>query len=69
VLYLRVRHREAVGFDEFLALGLIALSYGIAVLAHTYGFLEQHLSHRLVHDSARGERASVKLAVALGLEV
>jgi sodium/hydrogen antiporter len=39
VLYLRVRHREAVGFDEFLALGLIALSYGIAVLAHTYGFL------------------------------
>ena len=39
VLYLRVRHREAVGFDEFLALGLIALAYGIAVLTHTYGFL------------------------------
>lgn len=39
VLFLRVRHRKAVGYDEFLALGLIALSYGVALLAHTYGFL------------------------------
>lgn len=39
VLYLRRVHREAVGLDEFLALGLIALSYGIALLFHTYGFL------------------------------
>jgi NhaP-type Na+/H+ or K+/H+ antiporter len=39
VLYLRRVHREAIGLDEFLALGLIALSYGIAVLANGYGFL------------------------------
>jgi len=39
VLYLRREHREAVGLDEFLALGLIALSYGIALLVHGYGFL------------------------------
>ncbi len=39
VLYLRREHREAVGLDEFLALGLIALSYGIALLIHAYGFL------------------------------
>jgi sodium/hydrogen antiporter len=39
VLYLRRRHREAVGLDEFLALGLIGLSYGTALLLHTYGFL------------------------------
>jgi NhaP-type Na+/H+ or K+/H+ antiporter len=39
VLYLRSKHREAVGLDEFLALGLIALSYGTALLLHTYGFL------------------------------
>ena len=39
VLYLRREHREAVGLDEFLALGLIALSYGIALLVHAYGFL------------------------------
>ncbi len=39
VLYLRRAHREAVGLDEFLALGLIALSYGLALLIHAYGFL------------------------------
>jgi NhaP-type Na+/H+ or K+/H+ antiporter len=39
VVYLRSRHKESVGFDEFLALGLIALAYGIAVLAHANGFL------------------------------
>ena len=39
VLYLRVRHKEAVGLDQFLALGLIALAYGAALLVHTYGFL------------------------------
>jgi NhaP-type Na+/H+ or K+/H+ antiporter len=39
VLYLRVHHKEAVGLDQFLALGLIALAYGTALLLHTYGFL------------------------------
>ena len=39
VVYLRRVHREAVGLDEFLALGLIALSYGLALSAHAYGFL------------------------------
>lgn len=39
VVYLRVHHREAIGLDEFLALGLIALSYGVALLMHTWGFL------------------------------
>jgi sodium/hydrogen antiporter len=39
ILYLRIQHREAVGLDEFLTLGVIALSYGAALLLHTYGFL------------------------------
>jgi NhaP-type Na+/H+ or K+/H+ antiporter len=39
VLHLRLRHKQAVGYDDFLALGLIALSYGAALLATTYGFL------------------------------
>jgi NhaP-type Na+/H+ or K+/H+ antiporter len=39
VLYLRTRHRLSVGLDEFLALGLIALAYGVALLCHAYGFL------------------------------
>jgi NhaP-type Na+/H+ or K+/H+ antiporter len=39
VIYLRRTHREAVGLDEFLTLGLIALSYGSALQIHAYGFL------------------------------
>jgi NhaP-type Na+/H+ or K+/H+ antiporter len=39
VLYLRRVHREATGLDDFLALGLIGVSYGLALLCHTYGFL------------------------------
>jgi sodium/hydrogen antiporter len=39
VIYLRRKHREALGLDEFLSLGLIGLSYGLALAAHAYGFL------------------------------
>jgi NhaP-type Na+/H+ or K+/H+ antiporter len=39
VLYLRRTHKEAVGLDNFLALGLIGVAYGLASLAHGYGFL------------------------------
>lgn len=39
ILYLRVRHKEALGSDEFIALGLIAFTYGMALLTLTYGFL------------------------------
>jgi NhaP-type Na+/H+ or K+/H+ antiporter len=39
VLFLRRQHKEAVGLDNFLALGLIGLSYGLASLAQSYGFL------------------------------
>jgi len=36
---LRARHRDAVILDEFLLLGVIALSYGMALAAHGLGFL------------------------------
>ncbi len=39
VVHLRLTRRGAVGFAEFLTLGLIALAYGGALLAHAYGFL------------------------------
>ncbi|MGH6608798.1 MAG: cation:proton antiporter, partial [Burkholderiaceae bacterium] len=39
VIYLRTRHQEAVGLDEFLMLGLIGVAYGAAQLSSTYGFL------------------------------
>ena len=60
VLYLRRTHKEAVGLDDFLALGLIALSYGTALLAHTYGFLAVFaagLALRRVERIASGELA------------
>jgi NhaP-type Na+/H+ or K+/H+ antiporter len=39
VVYLRKRHRLALGMEEFLAIGLIALSYGVAESIHGIGFL------------------------------
>jgi NhaP-type Na+/H+ or K+/H+ antiporter len=39
VLHLRLRYQQALGYDDFLALGLIALAYGLALLMMTYGFL------------------------------
>ncbi len=39
VVYLRTRHQEAVGLDEFLAMGLVALAYGCASFARASTFL------------------------------
>ncbi len=39
VVHLRIRHQNAVGLDEFLSLGLIAVSYGLAQLSLASGFL------------------------------
>lgn len=61
VLYLGREHKEAVGLDEFLALGLIALSYGVALLTHAYGFLSVFaagLALRRIELRFTGEKAS-----------
>ena len=39
VVYLRSRHDEAVGRDEFLGLGLLAMAYGLAQICQASGFL------------------------------
>ena len=39
VVWLRIRHQQAVGRDEFLSRGLIALVYGTAELCYASGFL------------------------------
>ena len=39
VLYLRRTYPDSRVGEDFLALGLIALTYGVALLAHTYAFL------------------------------
>ena len=71
VLYLRRTHKEAVGLDDFLALGLIALSYGTALLAHTYGFLAVFaagLALRRVERIASGELAPGEVMEAAGAD-
>jgi sodium/hydrogen antiporter len=39
VVYLRREQEQALGMESFLTLGLIALTYGAALAASTYGFL------------------------------
>ena len=39
VVFLRTRHKEAVGLNEFLSLGLVAVAYGVAQLSLASGFL------------------------------
>jgi NhaP-type Na+/H+ or K+/H+ antiporter len=39
VVYLRRRHGQAVGLDEFLGLGLIGMAYGLAQISAASGFL------------------------------
>ncbi len=39
IFALRTRHGEALGLDGFIAIGLMAVTYGIALLLHTYAFV------------------------------
>jgi sodium/hydrogen antiporter len=65
VLYLRREHQEAVGLDDFLAMGLVALSYGAALLVHANGFLAVFaagVALRHLEQSHGGGRASQRAA-------
>ncbi len=58
VIHLRQEHQEALGLDDFLALGLITLSYGVALAIHAYGFLAVFaagLAVRRIERSHTGE--------------
>ncbi len=64
VIYLRRRHREALGSDEFIAFGLIALAYGVALLCATYGFLavfSAGLALRRIDDRSSNEAAAAPM--------
>ena len=69
VLHLRREHKEALGLDDFLALGLIALSYGCALLLHAYGFLAVFAAgvamRRLERRQAGGEASLPAVEQAL----
>lgn len=72
VVHLRSEHKEAVGVDDFLALGLIALAYGLALLALTYGFLAVFAAglalRRIERVSARGEDPPKDVEIAASAE-
>jgi NhaP-type Na+/H+ or K+/H+ antiporter len=55
VIYLRRRHGEAVGVDELLLIGLIALSYGVALAIGAYGFLAVFAAGLAVRSIERGQ--------------
>ncbi len=65
VLYLRRHHRVAVGYENFLALGLIGLAYGCAVLAQAYGFLAVFAAGLALRLTAQA--ATEEAALSLGL--
>jgi NhaP-type Na+/H+ or K+/H+ antiporter len=75
VLHLRRRYKSALGLDDFLTLGLIALAYGVALLAHAYGFLAvfaaglalRRLEQRLTGDEAL-DRVVEEMAVGTDQE-
>ena len=71
VLHLRTRHQEAVGLDEFLALGLIAIAYSIAQLGLASGFLSVFAAglalQRIKEHSKRGlQSGAATVTMTLG---
>ncbi len=74
VLHLRREHRTAVGLDDFLALGLIALSYGVAHLVDAYGFLAVFAAGlalrniELRENGAMSDEAAVQVDAMMGEE-
>lgn len=70
ILHLRVRHRTAIGLEEFLTLGLIALAYGVALLAHAYGFLAVFAAGYALQRTAAapGERPADHAAVRASID-
>ncbi|MBC7993900.1 MAG: cation:proton antiporter [Rhizobacter sp.] len=65
VLYLRRHHQEAVGYENFLALGLIGLAYGCAVLASAYGFLAVFAAGLALRHTAQAGTAAAAADVAV----
>ena len=72
VLFLRLEHREAVGLDDFLSLGLVALSYGTALMLRGYGFLAvfaagvalRHLVERKSSTPIQSQQVAERAAAA-----
>lgn len=73
VLYLRENFRQALGMEEFLTLGLIAVTYGVAHVIHGVGFVAVFAAgvamRRVEHEaSGQAEPAAVIGSVQAGDE-
>jgi NhaP-type Na+/H+ or K+/H+ antiporter len=73
VIYLRHRHKEAHGLDDFLTIGLIALAYGAALLVFAYGFLAVFaaglaLRHIELRANQEQEPEAVEVSATVGDE-
>jgi NhaP-type Na+/H+ or K+/H+ antiporter len=67
VVYLRSRHHESLGLDEFLALGLVALAYGVAEFCEANGFLAVFAAGlALQRVKGRDKQDGTGLAAAVG---
>jgi sodium/hydrogen antiporter len=67
VLRLNARRRDPTALGEYLVLGLIGVSYGVAILLHAYGFLAVFaagLAFRAVERAASGRVEEVQPALA-----
>ncbi|MCG5075382.1 cation:proton antiporter [Paraburkholderia tagetis] len=66
VLHLRTRYGEAVGLDGFIAIGLMSVVYGVALLVHAYAFVAVFAAGvALRHEELRATGAQ-RPAEALG---
>jgi len=72
IVFLRKRHQESVGLDDFVALGLIALAYGLSLWVYAYGFLAvfaaglalRTIERTSSNPSAEPEEAGIDKALA-----
>ncbi|WP_428414956.1 cation:proton antiporter [Methylibium sp.] len=68
VVHLRSRHREALGLDEFLGIGLVGMAYGVAQICMASGFLAVFaagLALQRVRERPRPDTRPLDAAAAL----
>ena len=68
VVYLRREQAQALGMESFMALGLIALTYGIALALQTYGFLAVFAAGLAMRHVERTDSPAVKAADSLPVQ-
>jgi NhaP-type Na+/H+ or K+/H+ antiporter len=62
VVYLRREQEQALGMESFLTLGLIALTYGLALSMQTYGFLAVFAAGLAMRHVERKDNPNAKTA-------